>query len=61
MPIYRDVNTGAIAEYPENIGAHPILGRSLELVVEHEPEVKPEPEVRTILSILKPKHDKDND
>ena len=70
MPIYHDVDTDAFAEYPENIGNHPVLGRSLELVVEREEaeaeaKVEPEPEApvegRTILSILKPKHDKDND
>jgi hypothetical protein len=31
MPLYLDSTTDVIAEYPENIGRHPVLGRYLTL------------------------------
>ena len=37
-PIYRDVNTGVIAEHPENIFNHPVLGASLEPYESCDPE-----------------------
>ena len=30
MPLYRDLDTNVVSDYPPNIGSHPVLGARLE-------------------------------
>jgi hypothetical protein len=45
MPLYFDINTKTVVDYPENVAEHPVLGRSLVPYVEPEDEAKPAPAV----------------
>jgi hypothetical protein len=38
MPLYRDINTNVVSEYPENIGEHSFFGQTLELYVPSDSE-----------------------
>lgn len=37
MPLYRDINTNVVSEYPENIGEHSFFGQTLELYTPDDP------------------------